>query len=469
MSAINRQFPALVALLLLTATPAVAQISQSLPPSSPFAGGVPSGVATAEPIRLTVVEAVQRALQHNLGVLLAEQQTAASQGERWTALSRLLPNVNATLTESRRKSNLEAFGFPLGPDFPRVVGPFNVFDARVSLSQTVFDGAASQEAAAASHRLEAAKHSAHGARSVVMLVTANLYLQAMATQARSAAVQAQLASSQALHQQAIDLRQSGMVSGLDVVRAEVRVSTDRQRATHAANDAEKAKLQLARVIGLPIGQAFTMVDAIPQLPPPSLDLQQSLDQAYAQRDDFLAAIEQKKAAESERKAASAHRLPTVRVLADYGAIGLTAASSLPTFNVTGAVDVPIFEGGRQKGRVALADAEFQRRNAELEDLRAKVYYDVRTAFLDVEATKEQFDTAVRGRELADQQLRQSRDRFAAGVASNLEVVQAQEAVALATELAISSEYGYSIAKAVLAESIGGAEAALINAIKGPSK
>jgi outer membrane protein TolC len=458
-----------VAVLLSGATPALAQIPRSLPPNSPFAGGVPAGTASAEPIRLTVIDAVQRALQHNLGVLLAEQHTAESQGDRWVALSKLLPNVNGSVTQSRRKTNLEAFGFPLGPNFPRVVGPFNVFDARVFLSQTVFDADASNEASAASHRLEAAKHSAHGARTIVMLATANLYLEAMAAQSRSAAVQAQLASSQALHQQAIDLRQGGMVSGLDVVRAEVRMSTDRQRATHAANDAEKAKLQLARLIGLPLGQEFTMSEEIPQLPESQMTLQQALDQAYLQRDDYLAAIEQKKAAESSRKAASADRLPSVRVVADYGTIGLTAGSSLPTFNVTGAVDVPIFEGGKQKGRMAQADAELARRNAELEDARAQVYYDVRTAFLDVEATKQQFETSVRGRELAEQQLRQSRDRFAAGVASNLEVIQAQEAVALATELAISSQYGYSVAKAVLAESTGGAEAALMNAIKGSLK
>jgi outer membrane protein TolC len=139
---------------------------------------------------------------------------------------------------------------------------------------------------------------------------------------------------------------------------------------------------------------------------------------------------------------------------------------LPTFNITGAVEVPIFEGRRQDGRIAQADAELKRRTAELENLKATVYYDVRSAFLDLEASKQQNETASRGRQLAEQQLQQSRDRFAAGVASNIEVLQAQEAVALATEQAISAEYGLAVAKALLAESTGSAEETLMRIVKG---
>lgn len=461
----TRILPAAVALL-MAAAPARGQESLTLPRSSPFNGGVPAGTATAAPIRLTIVDAVTRALQHNLGVLLAEQTSSGRGGDRLISLSRLLPNLNASVTESRRKSNLEAFGFPLGPDFPRIVGPFNVFDARVFLSQNVFDLDAINEASAASHRLEAARHSYRGARSLVMLVSANLYLEALASQARSQAAQAQLASSQALHQQAIDLRQSGIVAGLDVVRAEVRLSADRQRATAAANDAEKAKLQLAHVIGLPIGQEFSLDDNIPMIPDAAQSLEQAIESAYAKREDYLAAIEEHKAAEASKRAAISDRLPSVRVTADYGAIGLTAGTALPTFNVTGAVDVPIFEGGRQRGRVAQADAELKKRAAELDSLKATIYYDVRTAFLDVEATRQQAETALRGRQLAEQQLQQSRDRFAAGVASNIEVIQAQEAVAVATEQAISAQYGYAVAKALLAESTGSAEETLLKAVRG---
>jgi outer membrane protein TolC len=461
-----------VLVLLLIGAPAVAQDrspAPSLPESSPFMGGVPTGTVSTEPIRLTVAQAIFRALDHNLGVLLAEQNTQSARGERWTALSRLLPDVSVGVTQSRRKTNLEAFGFPLGPTFPRVVGPFNVFDARVSASQTLFDLSAIDEAGAASHRIAAAQLTYRNARDLVVLVSANLYLQALATDARARAARAQFETSEALHRQAINLQQSGLVAGLDVVRAEVRMSTDRQRVTAAVNDAEKTRLQLARVIGLPVGQAFTLVDDIPVVPDPTLTLESAIEQAYRQRADYLAALESLKAAEAMRAAAVAERLPTVRVTADYGAIGLTAGSALPTFNVTGAVDVPIFDAGRQRAKLAEADADLKRQQAQVADLKAEVYYDVRNAFLDLQTAQELMETATRGRDLAAQQLEQSRDRFAAGVASNIEVVQAQEAVALASDQYISAIYGFSIAKALLAQSVGTAEDAVRRYLGGPTQ
>jgi outer membrane protein TolC len=459
------QLTLIIALTLLTAAPAVAQQGPiSIPRTSPFAGGVPSGEATPSPITLTIVEAVTRALAHNLGVLMADQDTSEAAAERAMTLSRMLPNLNGSLSQARRKSSLEAFGLPLGPDFPRVVGPYNVFDARVFLTQSIFDASARNQVSADSHRVAAAKFSYTQARSIVMLASANTYLQALETAARSRATEAQLASSQAIHQQALDLRSSGIVAGLDVIRAEVRVSSDRQRATAAANEAQKAKLQLARMIGLPVGQEFTLVDQIPVVADEAITLQQALDDAYANRADYHAALEQQKAAEATLKAAQGELMPSVHVNADFGAIGLTVGSSLPTFNVVGTLDVPIWNGGRTKGRIAQARTELKRRTDEAEDLKARVYYDVRSAFLDLEASRQQFEAASRGTELANQQLQQSRDRFAAGVANNIEVVQAQEAVAIATEQAISAQYGFSVAKALLAQSTGNAEQALLKAL-----
>jgi outer membrane protein TolC len=220
------------------------------------------------------------------------------------------------------------------------------------------------------------------------------------------------------------------------------------------------KLQLARVMGLPIGQEFQLTRDIPEVPVPQMTLDEALMRAYRDRPDYLAAQERVRAAEASRRAVVSENLPTVKVTADYGAIGLQLPNSLPTFSVAGAVEVPIFNGGRTQARVTQADAELRLRRAEAEDMRVEIYTDVQSAFLDLKATEEQMAAATRGRELANQQLTQSRDRFAAGVASNVEVVQAQEAVATADEQYIAAQYGYSVAKALLARSLGSAEGAV---------
>ncbi|MBI4887340.1 MAG: TolC family protein [Acidobacteria bacterium] len=447
----------LVALVLAATVAAQDRAGVQLAAGSPFRGGVPTGAVSPQPIPLSIGDAIRQALDRNLGVLQADERVDRARGARWDALSRLLPHLSAGVTETRRKTSLEVFGFPLRGEFPRIVGPFNVFDARLFASQALVDRPAALDSRAEAHNLEAARQDYRSARDLVVLVSANLYLEALAASARVETARAQRDTAEALYRQAQDLRQSGIIAGLDVVRAEVRLSADRQRATAAMNEFQKAKLQLARVIGLPIGQEFTLSSVLPTVPVPDMRLDEALERAYRERPDVRAAAERVSAAETARRAVSAERLPSVNVNADYGAIGLTAASTLSTFAVTGTVNVPIFEGGRIRARLVEADADLRHRRMELEDLRAEIYYEVRSAFLDLQATGEELETATRARELAGQQLAQSRDRFAAGVASNIEVVQAQEAVTLASEQYIGALYGFNVSKALLARSLGAAE------------
>jgi outer membrane protein TolC len=433
---------------------------QTSPFPNPFLGGVPSGTATSGAIAVSIADAINRALEHNLGVLTSEEASERARGARWVALSQLLPNLSGRLSETREKINLAVFGFPLPAGVPPVVGPLNVFDARVLVTQSVIDLAALNDARAAAHDAAAARYSYKSARDLVVLVAANVYLQALAASARADSARAQVDTAQALYKQAIDLKQSGLIAGIDVLRAQVQLNTEQQRATATQNDFEKAKLQLARVVGLPIGQAFTLSDQIPYAPVPDITLEQALDRAYKGRPDYQAALERVQAAEASRAAARADALPSVRITADFGGIGLTPADARGTFNITGALNVPIFQGGRAQGRLREASADLRRRRAEADDLKASIYYDVRTAFLDLQATGQQLDVAAKSRDLAAAELTQARDRFAAGIASNIEVVQAQEAVTLANEQYIAGLYSYNVSKAALARSVGAAEEAV---------
>lgn len=443
----------------------------SLPTTSPFMGGVPTGTRSAEPLPISIADAIRRALEHNLGVLQAEEAVNRASGARWVALSELLPNVHGSISETRRETNLEAFGFPLnrfslGTPFPSVVGPFNVFDARILAEQPVLDLEALHKVRAESHQLAATRHAYRSAREFVVLVAASLYLQGLAADARASTARAQLETARALHAQAEDLRRGGIVAGIDVIRAEVRVSTESQRATAAQAEFEKVKLQLARVMGLPVAQPITLSDQIPPVPVPEITIEQALERAYRERPDYLAAQARLEAAEATRRAAQAEYLPSLTVNADYGAIGLTAASSLSTFAVTGMVNVPIFNGGKTRAHVQQATVDRNNRRMELDDMRAQIDYEVRSAFLDLQATSEELQAATRGRELSALQLTQARDRFAAGVANNIEVIQAQEAVALANEQYIEAVFGYNLSKAVLGRALGTVEEAIAKYLGG---
>jgi outer membrane protein TolC len=346
------------------------------------------------------------------------------------------------------------------PGVPNIIGPFNVFDARVSVTQSVVDLAALNDARAETHHMEAARLASLSARDFVINVAGTLYVHALGSRARAESARAQQQTAQALYDQALDLKQNGLVAGIDLLRAEVQLSTETVRATVNANEFEKAKLQLAHAIGLPLGQDFALDANLPALPTSDLTVDSAVELAFRTRPDYQAALERVRAAEATRRAAASSLLPSVRVNADYGDIGLSASDAQVTYAVSGVVSIPIFQGGRSRGKLLEADADLRQRRAEAEDLKASIYYEVRTAFLDLEATAQQLKTATRARDLAAQQLVQARDRFAAGVASNIEVVQAQEAVAIANEQFISAQYGYDLAKGRLLKGIGTGEALL---------
>ena len=397
---------------------------------------------------------MDRALQYNLGLLLQEEAVKSAHGARWRALADLLPNVSGGAGESRQVINLAAYGFPT--DHP-IVGPFNVFDARVYLSQPLVDVRALNDARAASANERAEALGIRTARDLVTLVAVNLYLESVAAASRIDAAHAQQATADALFKQASDMKQAGLVAGIDVLRAQVQLQNQRQRAIRAENDFENSKLQLARAIGLPLGQAFALTDKIPCAPLVEVTLESALKTAFESRADYLAARERLAAAEASRRAACGQLLPTLHLDADYGAIGQTPATAHSTFRIAAMVRVPIFEAGKATARRLESEAQLKARQAEVEDFKGRVEYDVRAALLDLRAASQQLEAAQTNSTLASQELDQARDRFAAGVAGNLEVTQAQETVASASDNLIAALYAHNLAKASLARAVGTAE------------
>jgi outer membrane protein TolC len=197
-----------------------------------------------------------------------------------------------------------------------------------------------------------------------------------------------------------------------------------------------------------------------------LALEVYLQHAYKERGDYQAALAEVRSAELAKRAAQAGRYPTVDLDANFGDIGVTPAHSNGTWQVIGGVNIPIFAGNRVHADVLEADAQLKQARSQLRDLQGRIDYEVRAALLDLNAAAEQVEVARSSVELADQTLGQSQDRFAAGVADNLEVVQAQESVAAAHENYIQSLYAHNLAKVELAYAIGDAEQGVKRYLKG---
>lgn len=421
---------------------------------NPLLGGVPAGKPSGSILPLSLSEVIKRGLEHNLGTLLGAESIRVARGSRLLALSRLLPRVNTGITEIQEQVNLEAFGFQGFPGMRTVVGPFNVFDVRASISQTVLDFSSLNRYRAENENLKATQFSSENTRDLVVFLCANLYLQSVASNSRIEAARAQVNTAQALYNLAADQKAAGVVSGIEVLRAQVELQAQQQRLIVAEDQHAKDKLSLARAIGLPLGQEFLLTDSMSFVPIPGMSLDEAVQRAYRERPDYQSVQARVRAAELDRKAAKSQRLPVVNFTADYGIIGQRPWDSHGTFTVSSTLRFPIFQGGSVRALELQADSVLIQRQAELEDLRGRIYYDIQNAFLDLKAAADRVQVAQSASRLAEEQVRQSQDRFGAGVTNNVEVVQAQEALATAKENYIAGLQAHSAAKLALARAIG---------------
>ncbi len=385
-----------------------------------------------------------------------------ARGQARVARSSLMPNLNGYLRETVEQENLAALGlrfhfnFP-GISIPTVVGPFNYYDLRATLTQTVADLTALNNYRSAQELVKANEAALRDARDLVVLAAGGAYLQVQAAEARVRSAQAQIDTAQALFKQTQERRTVGLNPQIDVNRSQVQALTEQQRLVTLQNDLAKQKINLARVVGLPVNDNYEIADDIPYSPAPDLTLEQALKQAFENRADLQSAQAQVRAAERARSAAHWEHLPSLALSADYGAIGTNPSQSHGTFTGVGTLRIPIWQGGRTEGETQEADAAVSQRRAELQDTRGRIEADVRDAFLDIKTAANQLDVSRNNQKVARETLALTRQRFEAGIADAVEVTQAQESVVSADLDYITSVFAHNVSKVALARSIGKAE------------
>jgi outer membrane protein TolC len=436
-------------------------------------GSVPGNdTVTQQPLPLTLAQAVKRGLQFNLSAVVSSNAQRAANAERLGARAQLLPDVNGDLREVVQQTNLAAAGLrfssiPTSPgqppfNFPSIVGPYNYFDVRASVSQSVADLSRLHNYRSSKEIARATGMTVLDSRELIVLAVTGAYLQLIASQSRIDTARAQIATAQASYTQAVDRNRSGLNARIDVNRSLVELQTQQQRLNSLLNDLAKQKIYFARLIGLPQSQNLVFTDINPFNRADTLPgLNAMIQLAWEQRPDVRAASAQVHAAEEARQAATSEYLPSLSFNADYGVIGINPAQSHGTFSVAGTLQVPIFRSGRINADVEQAAAALAQRRAELEDIRGRAEQDVRTAQLDLDTASEQIHLAESNRSLAADTLDQARDRFNAGLADTVELVPAQESVSTAKQDYISAMYSYQLARAALARAVGGGEKSIL--------
>jgi outer membrane protein len=418
-------------------------------------------ITTGQPATLSYEQAVRLAIDNNLATLRAHERRNEARGQQEQARAPLLPSVSGVAYQANLTINLVALGFQPGT-FPGIsktfLGPFKNFDARLFLRQSVFDLSAIRNYQAGKAGVRVAELNESLAREEVASRTGLSYLEALRADRAVVAAQANVELAQALLQLARDQRNAGVATGVDVIRAQTRLAEQQVGLAQAQTDSEQARLNLQRLIGLPLGSPLTLTDQLRFVDDPLPSVDAAVAQAAQDRREIQVAEEENRVSQLEAQSARAEHLPSLEVLGDYGPSGITPGSfDLPTRRVAVQLNVPIFNGGLTQGRVTAAASRQRQTELSLANIRGQVEEDVRLAVTTLRTAAVQVRAADESVTLAQRELEMARDRFRAGVADNLEVITAQTSLANARVSQVTALAQHNAARLNLAAALGRAE------------
>jgi len=427
-----------------------------------FVAGLAASVTAAAqqpaPYRLTLQDAIQKALQANLSVLVADTKVEEAEGTRMRRLSAaLLPRVNAQTYANYQNHDLQAQGLSFsGLPIPKMVGPLSNYDFRVYAQQNVVDLASYRGFKASERALDAGKMDYRDARDLIVRAIAALYLNAQSAEARVDAAQSRVTDSSTLYKLAKDKHDAGTATGVDVLRAQVQLDNDRQALLIADNQRKHSLLELARNLGMNPATPLELAEPLNYRVLNPLEVETLAPAALLARADYLSLDSQRAGLVEQQRASRARFYPKLSVNGNFGEIGRSIGSVQRTGLLQGQIDFTLFDRDRNGEAQELA-SRVKRIDDQIADLRRGIDEDIRDALLNLDSATEQVAVANEGQELARRELQLAQDRFQSGTANNVEVVTAQDELARAEENYILAVSSHADAKFALARALGDTE------------
>jgi outer membrane protein len=417
----------------------------------------PARAQDANPLKLTLQEAVQLALKQNPQVQISNLNLAESVQDRNMARAGLLPQADFQTVDRAMRYNIYALFGSKFPGIPQHGGPFQFFQAGPNFSMPLLDLTLWRRWQSAHQGIRASEAQETTVREQIVLLVVSQYLGGMRAGAAVVAAQSRVDLAQALYDQAADLQKNGVGTGLDTLRANVELQNEKQRLIEAQTQEKVALFGLARLLNLDPHQKVALADQASFFQTPEFEASQSIEQAFLTRPEMKALEARETIARLEKKTAGESRLPSINLGGDWAYQGLSLESAIPSYTFQVSFDVPIFTSGRIHAQMARSDLELRKVLRERADLRDQIALEVKTGVAQLESARHEVDVANLGVKLAQEEVTQARDRFQAGVANNIEVITAQDALARASDNQIVALYGYNQSRADLAHAIGQTE------------
>lgn len=406
------------------------------------------------PMNLNLQQAVQMALKQNPSVQIAVLNLAERHEESDMALAQLLPQANFNVSDRVLRENIQAsIGLNI-PGVPKAVGPFQVFQVGSDFSAPIFDLSLWRKWQASQKNISGADAQTLSVREQIVLLVVSQYLRSLRSSAEISAAQAEVDLAQALFDQASDMEKHGAATGVDVLRANVELQNEKQQLIIAQTNQKIALYGLAKLLNVNPAQQITFSDRLTFFETPDTSVDDRLADAYKSRPEMRQLLAEQQAVNDEKDSERDSRLPALTFQGDYEQQGISSSTIIPTYAYIAGVSLPLFTGGRIRAQVVRDELELKKIDRNLQDEKNQIALEVETATAQLESARSQVQVANLGDALAKEEVQQSRDRFQAGVADNIEVVTAQNSLARADENRIAALYQYNQSRADLAHAIG---------------
>lgn len=454
-----------LAAALLCVNSALAQSNPDNSAQNAYAGSVEAVPLTPGVRQLSLNDAIQLGIEHNLALTLARLNQDSAHAQKLQLENYLLPNVSLhgevgihqynLAAEGFKPSLISDFGIPASEasKFPLIV-KVNDRIGQLNLSQALFTWSGWDAWRSAKSNERAAYYAAQSSRGLVVLNVGTAYLKTIADSSQIDYAQSLLKTDQTLLYQAHQEHLAGTAANLDELRARVQYQTQQQAVITAQDRFEKDKIALNRQIGLPPQQKIQLTDAAPYADLAAVSIEQARQEAYASRQDYQQLKHQIVAAELEQRAIKHERYPSLSFNGNYGVTGVAGLVYHGTFTAMGTLNIPIFHEAKFRGDADVAQAQVEELRSQMNDLTTKIDQQLRDSLLDLQSARQLVQVARSNVDLATEALDQSTQRFQAGVDTNLPVAEAQSTLAQAQAQYVNSVYQFNQAKLGLARNLG---------------
>ena len=400
-------------------------------------------------LRLSLVDAIQAALDNNPNVKLYREKIAAARSVSRTQLGALLPNLAST-----GKFNNQTFFFGTIGGSPTRSSPFNIIDGRGQLSQSLFSMSLIDRWRASRSAFQVAELESVATQNDTMATVALHYFEILRNQESVAARVANVGLFEDLVTFVKTRQSGGMATGLDVARLESQLENERQRLELAKGDVERAKLILLNDLGIGFEGNLILTDDLKSSVESVPTLESAMEAAVKNRPELKAQLQRIRTAQLSLKSITGERLPSLSAQGDYGLIGTQIDNMTSTYNVGVLLSVPIFDGGQREGRIGESRSQFNQELYKLDLVKNQVNLDLREALVTLKAAIEQHRIGRDGLKAALTEVSLARERIQVLSSNTLELSNALFSLVRARDNMIDAMFRLHASRVNLARAQG---------------